>query len=50
MGGKWGKWLRVNVGAEYESMKEGAAGAKSHRKQCLHCMTHNFIKFHDMHR
>lgn len=36
----------VNVGAECESEKEVEAGAKPHHKQCLHCMTHNFIKFH----
>lgn len=35
----------VNVGAECESEKELEAGAKPHHKQCLHCMTHNFIKF-----
>lgn len=39
----------MNVGAECESKKEGEAGAKPHHKRHLHCVTHNFIKFHGVH-
>lgn len=47
-GGVRGKVVGVNVGAECESEKEGEAGVKPHHKKRLRCMTHNFIKLHDM--
>lgn len=42
--------VSMNVGADCETEKEGEAGAKPHHKQCLHCMTHNFTRSHDLQR
>lgn len=43
-GWSWGWVVSVHVGVECESEKEEESGARSHLKQCLHCMTHRGVR------
>lgn len=43
-GWSWGWAVSAHVGVECESEKEEESGARSHLRQCLHCMTHRGVR------